>query len=266
MTASVTTASGASLPAAMYSATWRPTGVSAATAARSRSPEEMCSIPSSPAIRTPCVPLPPPGGASIKTFIWPRSVAQIMKTALALWSGFPGCRLPRPLGAAIPLGRAHRLPDDERMRNGLCLTDGGIETWLIFDEGLDLPAFAAFPLLTDEAGLEALRRYYRPFVALAAARGLGFIAESPTWRASPRWAGELGYSLEELDWFNRRAVALMLELREDHPPTIVSGCVGPADDGYRPGAWLTPAEARDYHATQIGTFADAGVDRVTAIT
>ena len=73
------------------------------------------------------------------------------------------------------------------------LTDGGIETVLIFDEGLELPAFAAFDLLKDEAGTEALRRYYAPYLALAAAHGLGFVAESPTWRASPRWAAELGY-------------------------------------------------------------------------
>ena len=76
----------------------------------------------------------------------------------------------------------------------LYLTDGGIETVLIFEEGLDLPLFAAFTLLDDEAGTEALRRYYAPYLALAAAHGLGFVAETPTWRASPRWARELGYS------------------------------------------------------------------------
>ena len=79
---------------------------------------------------------------------------------------------------------------------GLFLTDGGIETVLIFHEGLELPAFAAFDLLKDEAGTDALRRYYAPYAALAARRGLGFVAESPTWRASPRWAAELGYDAE----------------------------------------------------------------------
>ena len=81
----------------------------------------------------------------------------------------------------------------------LYLTDGGIETVLIFQEGLDLPLFAAFTLLGDEAGTEALRRYYAPYLALAAAHGLGFVAETPTWRATPRWARELGYSDAELD-------------------------------------------------------------------
>ena len=68
------------------------------------------------------------------------------------------------------------------------LTDGGIETTLIFHQGLDLPLFAAFGLLEDEEGTEALRRYYEPYLELARERGLGFVLESPTWRASPRWA------------------------------------------------------------------------------
>jgi S-methylmethionine-dependent homocysteine/selenocysteine methylase len=92
------------------------------------------------------------------------------------------------------------------------LTDGGIETVLIFHEGLDLPAFAAFDLLKDDAGTERLRSHYAPYVELARERGLGFVLESPTWRASPRWASELGYDLEQLDGFNRKAIALLEEI------------------------------------------------------
>ncbi|WP_028066933.1 homocysteine S-methyltransferase family protein [Solirubrobacter soli] len=146
------------------------------------------------------------------------------------------------------------------------LTDGGIETVLIFHEGLDLPAFAAFPLLADEAGTETLRRYYAPFVAEAASRGLGFIAESPTWRASPRWAADLGIGAEELDALNRRAIALMEELRSDHPEVVISGCVGPSDDGYNPAELLSVDAAEAYHSTQIATFADTAADFVTAVT
>lgn len=36
------------------------------------------------------------------------------------------------------------------------LTDGGLETCLAFHDGLDLPAFAAFPLLADEDGRRRL--------------------------------------------------------------------------------------------------------------
>jgi S-methylmethionine-dependent homocysteine/selenocysteine methylase len=146
------------------------------------------------------------------------------------------------------------------------LTDGGIETVLIFTEGLELPAFAAFDLLKDEAGTATLRRYYEPFVAEAAARRLGFIAESPTWRASPHWAAELGYDAFELDGFNRRAIALMEELRDRHPLVVISGCVGPSDDGYDPQRRMTAAEAAAYHSTQIATFAGTAADMVTATT
>ena len=150
----------------------------------------------------------------------------------------------------------------------LFLTDGGIETVLIFHEGLELPAFAAFDLLKDDAGTEALRRYYEPYVALAAARGFGFVAESPTWRASSRWGAELGYGADELAVFNRRAIALMEELRERHEgvPVVISGCVGPHDDGYNPVQLLSAAAAEDYHAAQINTFASTAADLVTAIT
>jgi homocysteine S-methyltransferase len=153
----------------------------------------------------------------------------------------------------------------------LFLTDGGIETVLIFHDGLDLPEFAAFDLLKDEAGTEQLRAYYEPYVALAREKGLGFVLESPTWRASPRWANEIGYDRDQLDRFNRKAVALLEEIRDHHreangPPIVISGCVGPQDDGYNPTELLTAAAAREYHSTQIGTFADTAADIVTAIT
>jgi len=161
----------------------------------------------------------------------------------------------------------HHLP---QLDGGLFLTDGGIETTLIFHEGLDLPAFAAFDLLKDEDGTEALRRYFEPYAELARERGVGFVLESPTWRASPRWAADIGYLEGELDELNRKAIALMEELREryesDDAPVVISGCVGPHDDGYDPAEKLSASAARDYHSTQIGTFSETAADMVTAIT
>ncbi len=159
-----------------------------------------------------------------------------------------------------------RLP---QLDGGFFLTDGGIETVLIFHEGLDLPQFAAFDLLKDDEGMAALRRYYEPYAALARDREVGFVLESPTWRASPRWAAELGYSEAELDQLNRKAIALMEELRDEYAdgaPVVISGCVGPSDDGYNPAEMLSANAAHEYHRTQIGTFADTAADMVTAIT
>jgi homocysteine S-methyltransferase len=159
-----------------------------------------------------------------------------------------------------------RLP---QLEGGLFVTDGGIETTLIYHRGLDLPAFAAFDLLKDDAGTEELRGYFRPYALLAREQGVGLVLESPTWRANPDWAKEIGYSLDELDAFNRKAIALMEELRDEYAgraPIVISGCVGPQGDGYSPDTMLGADEAEAYHSTQIGTFADTAADMVTAIT
>ena len=157
-----------------------------------------------------------------------------------------------------------------QLEGELFLTDGGIETSLIFHQGLDLPEFAAFVLLDDDEGLDQLRRYYEPYLALAKEGGVGFVLESPTWRASPGWADRLGVSAEKLDALNRRAIELMEELRgtpgPDDAPMVISGCIGPQGDGYNPAEILSADDARDYHSTQIGTFADTAADMVTAIT
>ena len=159
-----------------------------------------------------------------------------------------------------------RLP---QLEGGLFITDGGIETTLIYHRGLELPAFAAFDLLKDEEGTDELRRYYAPYALLAREHGVGLVLESPTWRANPDWAAEIGYSRDELDTLNRTAIALMEELRTEYAgraPIVISGCVGPQSDGYSPETILTAADAEAYHSTQIGTFADTAADMVTAIT
>jgi S-methylmethionine-dependent homocysteine/selenocysteine methylase len=150
----------------------------------------------------------------------------------------------------------------------LYITDGGLETTLIFHLGLDLPDFAAFDLLRDETGAEALRRYYEPYLAVAREHGTGIVLDSATWRASRDWGERLGYSPEELADANRRAVALTEELRASAPdvPAVLNGVVGPRGDGYVVGEAMTVEEAEDYHGEQIGTFAGTAADMVSAIT
>src|SRR5262245_58037266 len=96
------------------------------------------------------------------------------------------------------------------------LTDGGIETTLIFHEGLDLPDFAAFDLLKDHHGSAALRKYFRTYAALARDYEVGFILESATWRANPDWGSKLGYSETALAAMNRKAIELLCEIRSDY--------------------------------------------------
>ena len=152
----------------------------------------------------------------------------------------------------------------------LFLTDGGLETDMIFNRGVELPAFSSVMLLRDEAGREALRGYFRPYLDLARRSGTGFLLESATWRASPDWAGELGITLDELERLNAAAIELLLELKREYRgadlPIVVSGCHGPRGDGYDPGRIMSRDEAEDYHAWQAAILAGAGADMLSGIT
>ena len=149
------------------------------------------------------------------------------------------------------------------------ITDGGMETTLVFDDGIDLPDFASFVLLDDASGIDALRRYYLSYLAIAVEHEVGIVLDTPTWRANPDWGDRLGYSAEALADVDRRAVALLEELRstaEGAPQVIISGCIGPRGDGYRADIRMTAEEAQRYHEPQVATFADTAADLVSALT
>jgi S-methylmethionine-dependent homocysteine/selenocysteine methylase len=150
------------------------------------------------------------------------------------------------------------------------VSDGGMETDLIFHHGADLPHFAAFPLVEQEHGRALLERYYDAYAAIARAAGAGLMLESATWRANSDWGARLGYSQDDLARVNRAAIAMLVELRERYAQTIrevvISGMVGPRGDGYRPAERLEPDEAADYHRPQLDAFAHSGADMATAMT
>ena len=161
----------------------------------------------------------------------------------------------------------NRLP---QLDGGLFLTDSGLETTLVFHENFELPHFAAFDLLRDQKGAAVLRDYYRTHAALAAKAGIGFVLETPTWRASADWGEKLGYGSDALDAVNREAIALMEDVRHEFEsadtPMVISGQMGPRGDGYDPGDIMTPEEAQAYHGTQIATFVGTAADMVNAMT
>lgn len=150
------------------------------------------------------------------------------------------------------------------------LTDGGIETTLIFGDGFDLPDFAAFPLLADDAGRAALVRYFESYVAVAVRDRVGIVLETATWRASADWGARLGWTPESLAAVNRDAVAVLRDVRARHAthetPIVISGCLGPRGDGYQVHHTMSAAEAQHYHAPQVAALVEAGVDLVTAMT
>lgn len=158
-----------------------------------------------------------------------------------------------------------RLPQLDR----LFLTDAGLESDMIYNKGFHLPCFSALMLLTTAEGRRALDRYFRDFLELAERSGTGCLLESATWRASSDWAEPLGLTLDELDGFNREAVAMLVALRaefEPRIPVVISGCIGPRGDGYDPGTVMNYAEATAYHARQAAVHAAAGADMLSAIT
>jgi S-methylmethionine-dependent homocysteine/selenocysteine methylase len=168
------------------------------------------------------------------------------------------------------VSRERAAADLPHVAGGMFLTDGGLETTLVFDDGLELADFAAFPLVGEEAGRASLRRYYDSYVDIASRDGVGIVLETATWRASSDWAARQGMDLERLAELNRLAVDLVLEVRRDRAtpstPIVVSGCIGPRGDGYRPDALMTADEAERYHMLQAREFAAAGADLITATT
>lgn len=152
----------------------------------------------------------------------------------------------------------------------LFLTESGLETTLVFKDGIDLPCFSAITMLQNEERRENLRQYYARHLQITHGTGAGFILDTTTWRSSPDWAEPLGYTLDELEQENRNAVALLTELRDRYEttdlPLVINCAIGPRGDGYIAGEIATVEEYESYHAWQIGIFTSTEADMVTATT
>lgn len=150
------------------------------------------------------------------------------------------------------------------------ITEGGLETTLVFHDGIELPNFAAFSLLKTIEGENRLKEHYRQYADIAIANKVGFILDSVTWRASSDWGALMGYSDIALDAINKQSVKLLDDLRDeletDYSPMVISGCIGPRSDGYNPDFFMSIEEAKKYHATQIKSFNESSADMVTAMT
>jgi homocysteine S-methyltransferase len=154
----------------------------------------------------------------------------------------------------------------------LFLGDGGIETSLIYLEGAELPQFASFPLLGEEAGRARLRNYFEPYLALCAATsGAGFLLDPATWRASTDWGRKLGYDAAALVRVNHDAVAFARALRDEWQVRIagsilINGIIGPRGDGYVVDAPNSADEHLAFHLPQATALRDAGADLISAMT
>ena len=157
-----------------------------------------------------------------------------------------------------------------QLNGGKFITDGGLETTLVFHEGHNLPEFAAFNLLKNDGGYEIFEKYYSTYAAIAIDHNIGLILESFTWRASSIWGEKLGYSKKALADVNRKAIELLHDVRNEYEnektKMVIGGCIGPRGDGYNPDNLMSEEEAQCYHTIQIETFSNTQADFVSAST
>src|SRR5262252_6590179 len=121
----------------------------------------------------------------------------------------------------------HHLP---LLEGDMFLSDGGMETTLIFHDGENLPHFASFVLLETKDGRRKLRRYYERYLRIARTSGVGFVLDSATWRANPDWGAKLGYTGAALKRMNVASIEMLEELRLEWEtpatPCVISGAIG----------------------------------------
>ena len=150
------------------------------------------------------------------------------------------------------------------------LTDGGLETTLIFKHGIDLPHFASFDLLLKEEGRKVLREYYQEYINISKPKCKGFILEAPTWRANPDWIKKIGYSYDQIELINKTAISELEIIRNNHEKEDfkmpISGCIGPRGDGYSPKNKMSSKVAEEYHSHQIRILAETNADLISAMT
>ena len=157
-----------------------------------------------------------------------------------------------------------------RIENLVYLTEGGVETEVMYKWGFELPEFAMFPLLDNPEAHIVITAMYRRYLDVAAEFGVGFIMGSHDYRASPDWAEKLGYNSQQLEDFQRRTIAFLAELRAEYTDRVrhayIVGEIGPRGDAYGTGGEISEDEAEAYHAVQLKTLADTEADMAIAFT
>jgi len=161
----------------------------------------------------------------------------------------------------------HQLP---QLKGQMFVTDGGIETHMMFNEGQDLPDMSVYLLNMSEAGREKMREYYRAYIPICREAEQGFLFDTNTWRANPDWAERAGLDRETLRFANRHAVEFCEEMQAEFTAagvsSIISGVIGPRRDAWQYDATMTVEEAMDYHRLQVMAFAETSAAYVTAYT
>jgi len=157
-----------------------------------------------------------------------------------------------------------------QLENVFFMTDGGLETTLIFEKNIEIPYFCAFDLLRTDLGVILLKNYLKSYAQVAQKLKVPLILNTPTWRASRDWGEKLGYNAQDLAHANQESVrmieSLRAEMEKDGLPLVIGACIGPRGDGYLPNERLSVQDSKNYHCEQIESFVDTAADFITAMT
>ncbi len=159
---------------------------------------------------------------------------------------------------------------DDSRPGELFLTEGGIETEIMYKHGFELPEFAMFPLLENPKAVTAIRDMFRSQLDVAAEFSMSMMLTGVDYRASPDWGAKLGYSPQGLAHANVQSIELLRQVAGEYegqiPRTLIGGIIGPRGDAYQLNKTITAEEAEDYHAVQLSTLKAAQVDFACAAT
>jgi len=150
------------------------------------------------------------------------------------------------------------------------LSEGGVETEILYKYGFELPQFAVFPLLDNPEAVSKMQGMYRSYLDVVAKHGMSALIGGLDYRASPDWGDLLGYSPEGLSEANHKSIAFLREVADEYvsdvPEILIQGLIGPRGDAYDRNQSITADEAEDYHSVQLTTLKEANVDLALAIT
>ena len=144
------------------------------------------------------------------------------------------------------------------------LTEGGTETEIMFRHGFEFPHFAVFELLKDRRATELLHDMFRRYLDAVADSGCAALMSGLDYRASPDWAGLLGYSDAGLAEIQAQCLDFLRDVaapyRDQIPDIVIAGIIGPRGDAYALNRTISADEAQEYHAVQLANLKRFGAD------
>jgi S-methylmethionine-dependent homocysteine/selenocysteine methylase len=146
----------------------------------------------------------------------------------------------------------------------LYLAEGGTETEIMFRHGFEFPHFAVFELLKNAQAVSVLKDMYRRYLDVVAETGSCALMGGLDYRASPDWAGLLGYSRDGLFDVQAQCIDFLRNVaapyRDQIPEIVIVGNIGPRGDAYALNTEITAEIAEEYHLVQLENLKQLDVD------